>query len=88
MPDQDATPSDAPDRSGREDQGRPQYTEQNPVEEDPAVQRAFADDNAATALTTEEQDDRGPLAPNFRAPDKPSDREPGETSREEPPAPD
>lgn len=85
MPDQDTTPSgppDPPDRPG--DGDRPRYTERNPVEEDPAVQRSLADDNTATALTGEEREDRGPLAPSFRAPGEPAEREPGEPSRREP----
>ncbi|MEE1939962.1 hypothetical protein V1L54_11175 [Streptomyces sp. TRM 70361] len=40
----------------------------SPLEEDPAVRRAFTDDNTATALTTEDEDDRGPLAPRFQEP--------------------
>ncbi|MFP8905977.1 hypothetical protein [Streptomyces atacamensis] len=91
MPDQNATPAglpDSPDRSGRENGDRPRDDGRDPVEQDPAVRRAFADDDTTTALTTEEQDDRGPLAPDFREPEEPSGREPGGTPREDPPGPD
>ncbi|MTE22343.1 hypothetical protein F0L17_25225 [Streptomyces sp. TRM43335] len=83
MPDQDATPPaprGRPDRPGDEERDRTRNTERTPVEEDPAVRRAITDDNTATVLATEDEEDRGPLAPSFREPDGSDDRKPGGSS--------
>ncbi len=76
--------SDQPDRPDRpeNDTTRKQDRKQDrkrtparPMEEDPAVERAFTDDTTATPLTTEDEDDRGPLAPSFREPGESVDRD-------------
>ncbi|HZG05108.1 MAG TPA: hypothetical protein VE546_16315 [Streptomyces sp.] len=56
------------DRERRE----PRRPAEEPLEEDPVVEEAFADDTTATPLATEDRDDRGPLAPSFREPGEPS----------------
>ncbi|GAA2443284.1 hypothetical protein [Streptomyces macrosporus] len=76
MSDQHAKPSDTPDRPENGDDRRDrERTPTRPLEDDPAVERAFLDDTTATPLVTEDESDRGPLAPSFREPDEPADRD-------------
>ncbi|GAA2417273.1 hypothetical protein GCM10010420_54430 [Streptomyces glaucosporus] len=76
MSEQRARPSGASGRPEKGDGGQDrERTPVRPVEEDPAVERAFLDDTTATPLATEDEDDRGPLAPVFREPDGPAERD-------------
>ncbi|MDG9704651.1 hypothetical protein [Streptomyces sp. DH37] len=64
------------DRQAKPSGGSGPEPERVPLEEDPAVRQAASDDVTATPLTTEDEEDRGPLAPEFREPDGPPEQAP------------